>query len=361
MNSATSLRLSVVLSLLAAVPALVAQDNRTTVRTVAPSTATASRVYQIPGRTEPYEAVSVYTRATGIVRERKFDIGDMVRAGDVLATVDAPEIDRAVESARAAVDQAIAREKNARVLAGRSTNLLGARAISLEESEQRTTTATETEAAVRAARAELARLEELQKFATVRAPFDAVVSARNFDRGDHVRGDAAATDGWLYRVARIDRLRFAINASPDIALRLAVGAEATVRFNEMPGRVFTAQVARFSRVFDTASGTMRVELLLENPDFILPAGLTGTAAFELAPSPGTFVVPTNTLVVDRGRTTIAVVNGGRVAFSEVRPGRNLGPSIEVTSGALAADTAVIVNPNAMLRAGDPVDVLPMGK
>ncbi|AHF89417.1 RND transporter [Opitutaceae bacterium TAV5] len=361
MNSATSLRLPVVLSLLAVVPALVAQENRTPVRTVAPSLATTSRLYEIPGRTEPYEAVSVYTRATGIVRERKFDIGDMVKAGDVLAVVDAPEIDRAVDSARAAVDQAIARAENARVLAKRSTSLLGSNAISLEESEQRTTTATEADAAVRASKAALARLEELQRFAIVRAPFDAVISARNFDRGDHVRGDSAATDGWLYRIARIDKLRFAINATPDIALRLSIGTEATVRFNELPGRTFPAQVARFSRVFDTASGTMRAELLLDNPDFILPAGLTGTAAFELPPSPGTFVVPTNTLLVESGKTTVAVVSEGKVAFQEVRPGRNFGPSVEVTSGSLAADTPVIVNPNAMLRAGDAVEALPMGK
>jgi membrane fusion protein, multidrug efflux system len=223
--------------------------------------------------------------------------------------------------------------------------------ISQEESDQRTSDSAASAAAVRVAKADLARLEETQKFATVRAPFDAVIAARNFDRGD-----ASTAEGWLFHLARIDTLRFVIGATPDLALRLNAEAKAVVTFNEFPGRTWPAAVARSSRVFDTTSGTMRVELLLQNTELTLPAGLTGTAVFQLAPPPGTWIVPANTLILRAGKSTLAIVKDNKVAFLDVLTGRNLGATIEVTSAALSADTQVIINPNALLKVGDTVTV-----
>ncbi|MBC8011980.1 MAG: efflux RND transporter periplasmic adaptor subunit, partial [Burkholderiales bacterium] len=317
--------------------------------------------YSIPGRTEPIESARVFTRATGIVRSRAFDIGDQVKAGDTLAVVDVPDLDRAVEAARASAEQSEVLAANALSLSSRSSELFTRSAISKEESDQRTADSAAAAAAVRVARADLARLEEQQKFAKVSAPFDAVVVARNFDRGDRVRGDSATSEGWLYHLARIDTLRFVVGATPDLALRLGAEAKATVRFTEFPGRVFTATVARSSRVFDTTSGTMRVELILENKDLALPAGLTGTATFALAPAAGSWVLPTNALVLRAGKSAVAVVRDGKIAFLDVLPGRNLGAGVEVSSAALAADLQVIVNPNAMLRAGDAVTAATPGK
>ncbi|MES2438744.1 MAG: efflux RND transporter periplasmic adaptor subunit [Verrucomicrobiota bacterium] len=345
------------LALLAASSPLVAQE-KTTVRTVLPTASTAAAAYELPGRTEPIEQATIFTRATGIVSERKYDIGDRVKTGDVLAIIAAPEIDREVEAARASVEQATARAENARQVAERSTGLLKTRAVSLEESEQRVSSADETEAALRLAQADLARAEEMQKFSTVTAPFDGTISARNFDRGDRMRGDSSTVEGWLYRLSRLNQLRFVISATPDLALRLSDEAEASVRFNELPGQTFAAKLSRFSRVFDTASGTMRVELLIENKDRLLPAGLTGTAAFKLPPAKGTYLLPNNTLVLRQGKSLVATVNGGKVSYIEVLPGRNLGPTLEITSAALAPETQVIVNPNAMLKEGDAVEIAP---
>ncbi len=156
-------------------------------------------------------------------------------------------------------------------------------------------------AAVRVAEADLARLQEQQRFSTVRAPFDGVISARNFDRGDLARGDSAGTDDWLYRLDRLDTLRFVVHATPDLALRFSKDGEAAVRFGEFPGYNFSARVAHISRVFDTASGTMRVELLLENKDLALPSGLTGSATFDVKPAANTYLVPTNVLISREGK------------------------------------------------------------
>jgi RND family efflux transporter MFP subunit len=330
-------------------------QEKPAVRTTLPSVATVASVYELPGRTEPLESALIFTRATGIVRERKFDIGDQVKAGDVLAIIDAPEIDREVEAARAAVDQAAARAKTARQAADRSGILANTRALSQDETEQRISAADESEAALRSAQAELARLLELQEFSTVLAPFDGTISARNFDRGDRVRGDSSTAEGWLYRLVRLDTLRFVISATPDLALRLSHESQATVRFTELPGRTFTAKLSRSSRVFDTASGTMRAEFLIDNSDLLLPAGLTGLATFKLPPVTGTFVLPANTLVVRQGKSMVARVQDGKVVFVEVLPGKNFGPTVEITSAELTSETPVIINPNAMLKPGDPVE------
>ncbi|WP_438483051.1 efflux RND transporter periplasmic adaptor subunit [Oleiharenicola lentus] len=356
MNAPSSLRRLLLLSALT--PALFAQNTPLTVRTVAPKKVSEAAAYTIPGRTEPFEAARVFTRATGIISERTLDIGDIVKAGDVLAVVSAPDLDRAVEAARASVEQAQVRAANSKNLADRSTSLLDARAVSKEESDQRVSDAAAGSAAVRVAQAELARLEEQQKFATVRAPFDAVIAARNFDRGDRVRGDSATSEGWLFHLVKIDKLRFTVFAAPDLALRLTAESSAQVRFGEFPGRIFSAKVARSSRIFDPISGTMRVELIIENPDLTLPAGLTGNATFNVVPSAGTFLVPTNTVLTQAGQTRIAVVKDGKIALIDVALGRNLGAQVEVTSATLAPDAAVIINPNSLLRSGDAVTIAP---
>lgn len=325
------------------------------VKTVLPSASTQTSRYEVPGRTEPFESATIFTRATGVISERKFEIGDAVKSGDVVALVDAPEIDRAVESARANVEQVKARAGIARTLSDRSTRLLKSEVVSKEETEQRQTTASETAAAVRVAEADLARLEEQQRFSTVKAPFDGIISARNFDRGDLVRGDSSSADGWLYRLDRLDTLRFVVYATPDLALRFSKNAEAAVRFGEFPGHNFTARVAHVSRVFDASSGTMRVELLLENKDLALPAGLTGTAAFDVKPAANTYVIPTNALITREGKSLVAAAGDGKVHFLEVLPGRNFGRDTEVISSKLSATTPVILNPNAMLREGDPIE------
>ena len=123
------------------------------VRTTTPKAVTATLPYQVPGRTEPLEAATIFTRATGMVKERNFDIGDAVKSGDVLAVIAVPELDRAVEAVRAGVEQAVARAENARVSAQRATTLLESQSASREEADQRNATATELAAAVRVVRA----------------------------------------------------------------------------------------------------------------------------------------------------------------------------------------------------------------
>lgn len=327
---------------------------RSRVRTVNPSPVTGGRAYSIPGRTEPDEHAMVFTRATGIVSERRFDIGDRVKAGDVLATIDAPEVDRAVESARAVVDRALARSENARALYERAQRLAGSRAISQEDVDQRQADLAEAGADVRYAQAELARLQEQQRFCKVVAPFTGRIAGRNFDRGDRVKGDSADASGWLYRLVRIDLLRFVVAAPPDLALRLHPGDRAAIRFGEFPGREIEGRLTRSSGVIDETSGTMRIELVIANDDLSIPAGLTGFASFELGARPDVYLLPNNTTVTEAGAARVATVEDGKVRMVPVVLGRNLGGRTEVQSRVLSEKSLVIMNPNALLREGDEV-------
>ncbi|MBN8460308.1 MAG: efflux RND transporter periplasmic adaptor subunit [Verrucomicrobia bacterium] len=328
------------------------------VRTVIPAPATAASPLQIPGRTEPIEQARIVSRATGVVKERTVDIGDRVKEGDTLAVIDIPEILQQLEAAKASRDQAVARADTARLAATRAGKLLDQKALSSEDAEQRMSLAAITDAALRTAEAEVKRLETIREFSVVRAPFPATIAARRIDRGDFVKGDSGSAD-WAFHLVRLDKLRFTVAATPDIALRLSKEAAATITFAELPGRDFPATVSRSSRLFDTTSGTMRVELLLENPDLTLPAGLTGKATFVLPPPPGTWLLPNNSLVLREGKPLVAIIKDGKLAFIDVLPGRNLGSKMEITSSAISAQTAVVVSLNAMLRAGDPVKASPL--
>ncbi|MCU0796453.1 MAG: efflux RND transporter periplasmic adaptor subunit [Akkermansiaceae bacterium] len=331
-----------------------AAQGPATVRTVNPTAATEAQSYDLPGRTEPFEQAHLFSRATGVVKERFVDIGDRVKQDEVLAEIEVPELVHQRDQARAIADQAIARAETARLAAERAASLLDTKAISLEESEQRASAEAEAGAAARAAEAEVRRLDALIGFATLRAPFPATIAARRIDRGDFLRGNGSGIEEWAFHLVRLDKLRFAVAGTPDIALRVEPGTPAVVEFPEFPGRSFPAKVSRSSDLFDPASGTMRVELLLENPDFELPAGLSGSAVFKLDPAPGTWLVPTNTLILRDGKSMVGLVKDGKFTLIDVLPGRNLGDRMEMVSTGLAADSAVIVSPNGMLVPGQEV-------
>lgn len=327
-----------------------------TVRVVRPQPLVDRDRLEVPGRTEPVERAQLFARATGLVRERSFDIGDTVAAGAVMARIDVPEIDAALAVAVAQVAVARAESEQAAIDARRAAELADSRITAPEEAERRASAAAARAAALVAAEAEVLRLRTLQAFAEVKAPFAGIVAARNFDRGDRVRGDQAGADGWLYELVRLDELRFVLPAAPELALRLAGAPPPVVRFREFPGREFPVVSVRASRVFDSTLGTMRVELRLPNVDLSLPAGLTGEAVFELPPLPGGFVVPGNALQLRAGVPTLAVVRDGRIGFLSVATGRTRGLGVEVAHTELSAESLVVVNPNALLRQGDAVKV-----
>ncbi len=308
---------------------------------------------RLPARTAPAEQASIFSRATGVISERRVDIGDTVKAGDILAVIDAPEIDRQIERARAGVAQAEANAALSRVALTRARAMAKNNVIAAEELDEREAGGKTAAADLLAAQAELNRLLDVQSFQTLRAPFDGVVSGRQVDRGDHVRGDQFQPEEWLFQLVRIDELRVELDAPPSAALQLRPGQAGTVTFSELPGRSFSATVTRASRVIDTESGTMRVEMLLPNEGNVLPAGLSGIATITADATAAALQIPTNALLVRDGRNMVAKVQAGKIAFLPVQVGRNLGTKIEILSG-LSPDDNLILSPNALLTEGQSV-------
>lgn len=328
------------------------------VRTVSPTAVPETASVRLPVRTAPAEQAEIYSRATGILSVRKVDIGDVVAAGDVLAVLEAPEIDRQIERAKASLETARTRADLANRALARARTMSKERVIAAEALDQREADARTSAAEVDGAAAELGRLEALRSFLTIRAPFAGVIAARRVDRGDHIEGDQFTPGGALFTIVRLDTLRVEVDAPPSSALRLVAGQPATVAFGELPGETFPAKVARASGVIDPKSGTMRVELEMPNPGNRLPAGLAGTAEIQLPASESKLLaVPVNALVTRDGAPHVAKVIDGRIAFAKVVRGRNLGQSVEILDG-LSAGDKLVVSPNSLLREGDAVTASP---
>lgn len=337
-----------------------AQPPLRKVRIVAPKPAAPTYTLTLPGRTAPLEQARISARATGIVLERNGEIGDRVKAGHVLVEIDAPEISQALERAKAAVAQVEARLVLAKATYDRAKTLVPKQFLPEQTLDDRRAAVDSARADLDAAKAEVRRLEEVQGFQTLRAPFDGVIIERNVERGDRLGGDFASTATYLYNIARLEQLRIEVDVPQSLALRIVPGTAAKMIYAELPGQTFEAKVVRTSQVVDAASSTMRAELVMDNTGHNLPAGLNVQVAFEIVRPAPCLQVPGNALLVQQGNQLVAVAEeDGTIAFRNVGIGRDLGNDVEICSG-LKAEDRVIMSPNALLKAGDKVEIIPPG-
>jgi RND family efflux transporter MFP subunit len=328
------------------------------VRTANPAAPEGEVMLQATGRTAPAKQARLFSRATGIISERRVDIGDRVKEGDILAVIAAPEILHGIDAAKAKVEQMKARKELAAALLSRGESLAASNAFSKETLDERRSTTKTADADLLAAEADLRSLEEMQRFLVIRAPFDGTITARRVDTGDHVIGDQASENAWLFDIAQLKELRMVLFVPPATALRIRNGEEANVHFSDIPGRNFSGKVSRSSGMIDSTSGTMQVELTLPNADFTLPAGLSGIARIKSQAANAVLMIPSNAVANRDGIPNVALVENGKVKFQAIKPGRTIGPKIEILSG-ITAEGQVIISPNSLLRDGDPVNATPM--
>ncbi|MBT2746011.1 MULTISPECIES: efflux RND transporter periplasmic adaptor subunit [unclassified Lysobacter] len=325
------------------------------VLTVQAKAADAAYDLSLPARAQAGESAQLYARATGFVSERKVELGDKVAAGQVLATISAPEIDQAVREARAVLAQTSADQELAKVNYDRAQTLIGTGAVSKEYFSDRKGNYDVAVAARNAAQARLTSALERQAFQSVRAPFAGVVVARNVERGDRVVGDSASSTVPMFEVAVLDPLRVVVDVPQNVSMQIENGLEAQVSFPELPGQTFKAQVARSARNLSRDAGVMRTELRLPNPDSRIPAGMVGSARLHLPRAAPAVVLPVST-VIQRGSGTqvVTLKTDSTLAYRDVTLGRNLGNEVEVLSGVSPGDTVVLA-PNAMLADGNKVN------
>jgi membrane fusion protein (multidrug efflux system) len=328
------------------------------VSVVNPKAAPAVQRIELPADVQPYQEASIYARTNGYLAHWYRDIGSQVPAGELLATIETPEVDAELEQARAAAHTAQAQYDIAKVTADRWVGLLKTNAVSREVAEQDVATMKAQAATLAANQANVQRLSKLQSYERVTAPFAGVVTARNIDVGALIdSGSAGGSKMELFHLAETDKLRVFVDVPQANAQDMQPGVPATLTLPQQPGRPLHGSVARTSGAINSASRTLRVEVDVDNHDGAFLPGAYALVDLEVTASRPLLTVPVNTLLFRPNGVQVAVVDGtGKALLRTVTLGRDFGTTVEVTSG-LAASERVIANPGDAIAPGDAVRVV----
>jgi RND family efflux transporter MFP subunit len=331
----------------------------TIVNVVQPRPAAASQEIVLPGYTQAFSDTPIYARTNGYLKRWYFDIGARVEKGQLLAEIDTPEIDQQLDQARADLKTAQANEQLATITATRWQNLLKTNSVSKQETDQAVSDLSAKQATVDSMTANVHRLEELQSFEKVYAPFSGVITARNTDIGALINAGAGGQPQELFHMAAVDKLRVYV-ALPEVDLRAAQqGARATLILDEFPGQTFEGIIVRNSDSIDPASRTLNVEVDVNNPGDHIKTGAYVFVHLELpdnqprAAEP--LIIPANTLLFRSEGLRVGVVHNNQAQLVPITIGRDYGSSVEVVAGLNPTDQ-VIVNPSDSLTTGTAVQV-----
>jgi len=309
----------------------------------------------LPGSTQAFVDSPIYARTSGYLKRWYFDIGARVKQGDLLAEIETPEIDQQLRQARADLDTSKANQELAQTTADRWQFLLTSGSVSKQETDQAVSNLKAQTAAVEANSANVTRLEDLQSFEKVYAPFDGVITARSTDVGYLINAGAGTPVQELFHMAAIHKLRLFV-AVPEVYSRAAQnGARATLTLDEFPGQTFTGTLVRNSNAIDPASRTLNTEVDVENPTGRLLPGAYVSVHLKLPDVVRTVTIPANTLLFRAEGLRVGIVRNGQAVLLPIRIGRDFGSTVEVVTGLNRSDL-VILNPTDSLITGTPVRV-----
>lgn len=332
------------------------------VTVVTPKSGMADQNLVLPGALQADFNAPIYSRVSGYVHAWYVDIGAKVKAGQVLATIDTPELDQQLIQARADLESAKANMRLASTTAARWASLLTQDAVSKQESEEKAGDFAVKTAMVNAAQANVNRLLALKSFSRIVAPFDGVVTARRTDIGDLVNAGAGATpNSELFDVAKVDNLRLYVHVPQSYSSRIRPGMTADLTVPEYPGRTFKSQLTTTSNAVSDNSGTLLVELAVNNANGALQPGDYAQVTFDLANAQtvgaSSLQVPASALLFRKEGLQVAIVDSAnRVRLQKVSVGADLGQAVEVTAG-LSPTDRIIDNPPDSISTGDLVRVV----
>jgi RND family efflux transporter MFP subunit len=323
-----------------------------TVAVVTPERTATSTDIALPGTMQPFTEAPIYARTSGYLRKWYADIGTRVRAGQLLADIDTPEVDQQLQQARADLGTADANAKLALATAERFRDLSRKQLVSQQDVDNANGSYDAKQAAVESARANVKRLEELKGFNQLRAPFAGVITARNVDVGALIGSNGKE----LFHIAATDKLRVFVNV-PEVYSRAAQpGIKADLTLKEFTGRKFTGVLVRTSQSIEVASRTLLTEVDVDNPKGELLPGSYAEVHLKL-PTPATLLkLPVSAIIFKADGLQIAKVAEGRVSLASVTLGRDFGNSVEVITG-LNSDDQVVANPGDSLKDGETVRVV----
>ncbi|HEY3804259.1 MAG TPA: efflux RND transporter periplasmic adaptor subunit [Kofleriaceae bacterium] len=315
----------------------------------------------LPGTVQPVQEAVVNARASGYIHAYTVDIGDAVKAGQVMATLDTPDIDEELRAAEAASAQAKANIEQAKTqLALASTEstryqaLAGSGVVSQQDMEEhkasfdaRGANLRAADAALGTADANVQRLRDLKQFATIVAPFDGVVTVRNIEIGQLV---TAGTGQAMFRVANTSVVRVFVSVPQVYAPAVNVGDAAAISLREFPNRTFDGKVTRTSRALDPATRTLTTEIRIPNPDGTLLPGMYAQIALAASRVDSPLMIAPASLVADASGTRVAVVDRGAIRWRQVKVDGNVGDEVAILSGLSDADR-IVVAPSERLTEG----------
>jgi RND family efflux transporter MFP subunit len=309
----------------------------------------------LPGNMEAFVATPLFARTSGYLKAWYFDIGSHVKAGQLLAEIEAPELDRQLDQARADVETAKANYELARTTAERYQGLLKSESVAPQDVENKQGDLQAKKAMVDSAVFNVRRLEETQRFEKLYAPFDGVITARNTDIGALIDAGANSPGKELFDLAATKRLRVYVNVPQANSLAARQGNPAVLTLNEYPGRAFHGKIVRTAEAIDPASRTLLTEVDVDNPTGELLPGAYVMAHFKLGAKLSGVVLPANTLIFRSEGLRVAVVRGGKAELVPVTMGRDFGNEVEIVSG-VSREDEVIENPSDSLTSGAQVRV-----
>jgi len=308
----------------------------------------------LPGNIQPFNRAAILARVNGYVKSLDHDIGSQVKAGQVLATIDAPDLDQQLSQAKATLASVRANLQIASLTADRNNILLKKQIVAQQLADQSNADATAKEAVVDANEANVRQLEAMQSFKTLTAPFDGVVTARNVELGQLINSGGSGQA--LFEVSDLHRVRIYVQVPQSFSAGLAVGMKATFEMPQYPGVQFDAAVSHISKSINASSHSMQVELQADNAASKFFAGSYCNVHFELPTDPNLIKIPSTALVTGNQGTQVATLDSNnKVVVKSVQLGRDLGDSVEVIAG-LSPSDRIIDNPPETLVAGDKVRV-----
>jgi RND family efflux transporter MFP subunit len=310
----------------------------------------------LPGRLEAYSRAPIYARVSGFLKAWHVDIGAQVKAGQLLAEIEAPDLDQQLLSAKASLASAEAAEALSRVTAQRWQTLGGSNAVSRQTVDEKAGDLTVKQALTKAAQANLERLVVLSDFKRVTAPFDGVVTTRNTDLGALINADSSAGLA-LFVISDIQRLRLTVSVPQNFVPAIKIGTKVQITVPEYPGKVYSGTVEATARSVDVASGATRMQVLVDNASGELLPGAFANTRIALPENMQALSIPAGALIFDQKGLRVATIDAdNKIVMKPVTIARDLGQIVEIGTGLTASDKIIDSPPDGLLD-GDPVRVV----
>ena len=328
-----------------------------TVSIIRPKQGAPQQEIVLPGDMQPFTDAPIFARTNGYLKKWYADIGANVKAGQLLAEIDSPEVDQQLQTARADLATAQANLNLAELTATRYKDLVKTDSVSQQDVDNATGNYNARRSTVESAESNVKRLQEMQSFEKVYAPFDGVITARNTDIGQLIdSGSSGGTSRELFHIASVNPLRVFINVPQFDSPEIRPGLRADLVLPEFPGRRFQGTVVRSAGAMDSTTRTMLTEVDVDNSSRLLKPGGYVEVHLKLPSPVNTVTLPVNAIIFKSAGMQVAIVKDKKtVALVPVTPGRDFGTEMEIVAG-LKGDESVVVNPSDSLTEGTIVRV-----